>query len=276
MKLPQITIILLLIISVKILTGEIAVAQLQIAPTAIYMDEKNTTQRIIIMNISEESVEVDIELLFGYPSADEQGNVYYKHVAIDKDQPSAVEWIRIYPRFFILEPGARQTVRFAARPPGNLQNGEYWARPAIVAQRPSVINNLEGNKFATQLNLRNRTIIALNYRKGAVRTGIILEDLLVELVEGEITITVQLHRLGNAAYLGHYEVIVADSYGYVLKSEKKEIAIYNNQMRAFRFNSYGLTSGQYNVELNLFTTERRSNGIIQAPPSTATASFIIP
>lgn len=276
MKLPQITIILLLIISVKILTGEIAVAQLQIAPTAIYMDERNTTERIVIMNTSQEPVEVDIELLFGYPSTDELGNVYFKQPAADNDQPSAVEWIRIYPRFFVLAPGARQTVRFAARPPEDLPNGEYWARPAIVAQHPSVFSTQTDHSITTQLNLRNRTIIALNYRNGAIRTGIIVEDLLAELVEGEITITVQLQRLGNAAYLGHYEVFVADSYGNTLKTEKKEIAVYNNQMRAFRFNAYGLNPGQYNVELNIFTNERRTDGIIQAPPSTATTSFTIP
>lgn len=276
MKLPQITIILLLIISVKILTGEIAVAQLQIAPTAIYMDERNTTERIVIMNASDESVEVDIELLFGYPATNEHGDVYFKHVAVDKDQPSAVEWIRIYPRFFVLAPGARQTVRFAARPPDDLPNGEYWARPAIVAQPPSEISIHTDDNISTQLNLRKRTIIALNYRKGAMRTGIIMEDLLAEIVAGEINITVQLQRLGNAAYLGHYEVFVADSNGHVLKSEKKEIAVYNNQMRAFRFNAYGLNPGHYNVELNIFTSERRSDGIIQAPPSTATTSFTIP
>lgn len=251
-------------------------AQLQIAPSAIYMDENNSTGRIVIRNSSDEPVEVEIELIFGYPSTDEQGNVFFKHVTIDEDQPSAIDWIRIYPRFFELAPGERQTVRFAARPPADLSEGEYWARPAVVAQLPSVRDHNDGNNITTQLNLRKRTILALNYRNGKVNTGITIDNLSVEIEENNITITTNLQRLGNAAFLGHYNVLLTDSKGITRKTEKKEIAVYHNQLRSFRFNFDGLDSGTYNVELELFTGDRSSVGIIQASSSTSTAAFTIP
>lgn len=276
MKLLPFSITLLFIITVNFLQGEIAFAQLQIAPSAIYMNEKNTTERIVIRNSSEEPVEVEIELIFGYPSTDEHGKVYFKHVTVDEFQPSAIEWIRIYPRFFILAPGERQTVRFAARPPGNLPEGEYWARPAIVAQIPSVKNSNEGNDITTQLNLRKRTILALSYRNGEVNSGITINNLSAEVEEDIINVTTHLQRLGNAAYIGHYEVFLTDLHGRTQKTEKKEMAVYNDQMRSFIFDSGGLDSGTYNVELKLYTHDRSSIGIIPAPSSTSTTTFTIP
>lgn len=275
MKLLKSSIALLFIITGIFLHGDIVIAQLQIAPSAIYMDENNTTERIVIRNSSEESVEVEIELIFGYPSTDEHGKVYFKHVTVDEFQPSAVEWVRIYPRFFVLAPGERQTVRFAARPSGDLPIGEYWARPAVVAQLPSERDTNNGNNITTKLNLRKRTIIALNYRNGEVSTGVTINNLSAELRENEITITTHLQRLGNAAYLGHYEVFLIDSQGNTHRTEKKEMAVYNDQIRTFIFDSEGLDSGTYNVELKIFTGERRSEGIIQASSSTSTTSFTI-
>ena len=276
MKLLPFSITLLFIITGNFLYGEIALAQLQIAPSAIYMNEHNTTERIVIRNSSEEPVEVEIELIFGYPTTDLHGKVYFKHVTVDESQPSAVEWIRIYPRFFVLAPGERQTVRFAARPPGDLPIGEYWARPAVVAQLPSVKDSNEGNNITTQLNLKRRTILALNYRNGEVNTGITIDKLSAELEEDIINVTTHLQRLGNAAYIGHYEVILTDLQGRTHKTEKKEIAVYNDQMRTFRFDSGGLDSGTYNVELKLYTRDRSSDGIIPAPSSTSTTTFTIP
>ncbi|MEX0660579.1 MAG: hypothetical protein WEA58_01330 [Balneolaceae bacterium] len=277
MKLLQYSITFLFFLTAFFVQGQNAMAQLQVAPSAIYMDENNTTERIVIRNSSTETVEVAIEMLFGYPATDSEGNVYFKHYeSIDEDQPSAIEWIRIYPRFFNLNPGERQTVRFAARPPDGLPSGEYWARPAVVAQLPSVVEAVEGENISTQFNLRKRTILSLNYRMGEVNTGISVNSFSAEVEGTEIKLTADLERLGNAAFLGHYNVRLIDAGGTVRKTEKKEIAVYKDQKRSIRFDSTDLDSGTYSAELELFTDERNSEGIIQASTSISTTTFTIP
>lgn len=259
------------------LSGSAAMAQLQIAPVAIYMDDDNSTGRIVIRNSSAEPVNVEIELLFGYPTTDDEGSVYFKRFNIvPENQPSAVEWIRIYPRFFNLSPGERQTVRFAARPPAGLPTGEYWARPAVVAQLQSVVEKIDGDNIRTQLNMKKRTILSLNYRKGEVTTGISIKQFSAEIEGSEIKVTADLVRLGTAAFLGHYKVRLIDAGGNVRKTEKKEIAVYKDQMRSIRFDSSNLESGTYTAELELFTGDRNSDGILQASTSSSTTTFIVP
>lgn len=272
------TFVFLLAITGYCLQSQPANAQLQIAPVAIYMDDDNTTGRIVIRNSSAEPVEVEIELLFAYPDTDENGNVYLKHVnPVPDHEPSAVEWIRVYPRFFELAPGQRQTVRFAARAPAGLENGEYWARPAVVAQLPTVIDDEAGGAgISTRINMRRRTILSLNYRNGDVQTGAALTNMSADVGNNTVGISADLERRGNAAFLGHSKIRVFDSGGSERFSEKKEIALYHNQNRTFEINTEGFEPGTYRAELELFTSDRTSDGIIQASPESGAMTFTIP
>lgn len=257
--------------------NQTVIAQLQIAPVAVYMDDNNTTGRIVIRNSSVDPVEVEVDLLFGYPATNEEGKVYFKRYdRIPDDQPSALEWVRVYPRLFELSPGERQTVRFVARPPAGLPDGEYWVRPMVTGQKPVVVeDDSDNNNITTRLNLRQRSILAINYRQGEVGTGITVSDLSVNLKADSIEISANLDRLGNAAYLGHYEIRILDSSGSIQLSERRELAVYHNQKRTFLFDSAELGAGAYTVELDLFTSDR-TEGILQASPVSASRSFTLP
>lgn len=255
-----------------------AFAQLQIAPVALYLDDSNRTGRIVVRNSSSDPVEIEVELLFGYPSTDENGNLFLKLFnSVPDDEPSAKEWIRAYPRRLVLNGGERQTIRFAARPPAGLPDGEYWVRPAVVAQVPDVqVASYENQNISTRLNLRKRTILSINYRNGNVQTGIGIGNISANYRDGILQLNAELERKGNAAFLGHYEIRLLDSRDNPITSDTKEIAVYRNQNRNLEINIHNLSSGTYKVELELTTRNRNDDGILQASSATGTTSFTIP
>lgn len=249
----------LCLLSVLLFTASPASAQLQIAPTAIFMDEDNQTERVVVRNSASEPVVVEVEMLYGYPDTDEKGNVYLRRFeSIPADEPSAKDWVRVYPRFFELPPGEQQTIRFAARPPSDLEQGEYWARPAIVAHLPGHHIASTDEDITAKLNMRRRTILSLNYRNGEVHTGINIDNLAAEFTEEDtISVTADLERTGNAAYLGHYRLDLMNSSGYPAHSTRRKIAVYRDQNRSFHIDASEIPAGSYTIELELFTDRRR-------------------
>ncbi len=108
-----------------------AAAQVMIAPTMIYMDVREPFETFTVINQSDAPQEVSLEFEFGYPTSDEAGNrVFEFGDSIAAESYSLNEWIRAFPRQFILEPGNRQVVRLMVRAPSTLPEAVYWTRLA--------------------------------------------------------------------------------------------------------------------------------------------------
>lgn len=252
-------------------------AQVQIAPVALYLGDDNKTGRLVVRNSSDKPQELTVELLFGYPATDKEGNVYLKTFeSVPQGAPSATEWIRVYPRHLVLPPGQQQTIRFSARPPTDLPVGEYWIRPAISTTNAKTIENDVSAGISTHINLIKRTILSLNYRHGKVQTGIEIKNITVKGKDGKLQLWTGLDRKGNAAYLGHVSVSLykGDTRVY---HDQKEIAVYNQQTRSFGIDKDELLPGKYRAEIS-FTTRLRTRDnedILAAPPVSKSINFTI-
>lgn len=242
------------------LFGSRSYAQAKMAPIALYMSDNNKTGRIVVRNTSATPIEVNVDLLFGYPTTDEEGNVYLKKFKeAPENEPSATNWIRIYPRHIVIPSRQQQTIRFAARPPADLPDGEYWARPAVSVRKMGGETNLGSSKqkdVSANLHIIQRTILSLNYRHGSVRTGIKIENLSSRHRKNTLYVATDLEREGNAAFLGHVDIGLLDSSGRRIKHHRQEIAVYHTQQRQFEFNTEGLAPGKYTIELSLDSKER--------------------
>lgn len=255
-----------------------ATAQVQVAPVALHLSDDNKTGRIVVRNSSDYPMELNMELLFGYPDTDQEGNVYLKVFdAIPETEPSATGWIRIYPRHLTLPPNQQQTIRFAARPPQNLPEGEYWARPAVAVKKGKTQKTRVNSGISTQINLIRRTILSLNYRHGKVHTGILIQDASATSADGKLNVYTDLKRKGNAAYLGHVDIRLYDTSGKLHRHIRQEIAVYYRQSRKFEIDTHNLSPGAYKVEVTLSTESRaaQNKSILPAPPVTKTAAVTI-
>ncbi len=245
-----------------------ATGQVHIAPTSLFLNDSNQTGRYIVLNNSLDPVEAEIELLYGYPHTNDDGEVFFKrYEQVPESEPSALEWIRAYPRHFIIEPGERQIVRLVARPPSGLPPGEYWVRPAIVTQTPFQIDTASLSEDITaNINMRRRNILSLNYRRGQVQpdiqTGVLSA---AHSPEGGVRIEADLHRKGNGAYLGHAVIRVFDNSNEMIYSSEREIAVYKDQMRAYHIPAEIFSPGEYTVEMELTTSKRKEVRLIHVP-----------
>jgi hypothetical protein len=190
--------------------------QAQIAPIALYMSDDDQTGRIVVRNTGDQPVEVNIEMIYGYPTTDSEGNVYLKKFdEVPEDEPAATSWIRTYPRHTVIPTNEQQTIRFAARPPTELPDGEYWARPAVSVRKMEGSGELtesDGNVQAS-FNIVQRTILSLNYRQGNVKTDVEIKNFSSQQEGETLRFNAALERTGNAAYLGHIDLRLVDESG---------------------------------------------------------------
>lgn len=261
---------------VSILSG--AYTQVTIAPTAIHLSNNNLTDRIIVLNNSNfDAQEVELDARFGYPASDEQGNVsiYYPEV-ISVDDPNASDWVFFYPRRFILQPGERQTVRIAVRPPADLSVGEYWARPVIIStpvKRPAPAAEAgKSDVLRAGLSTQINTVIALNYRHGNVNTGVEIAGFTESVEEDDLSVRVDMTRKGNAAFLGNLILRIRDSNNRVVDEARRDVAVYYDLTRVFTFPRKDLQSGIYTAEVELNTDRRLTGGSIL--PATPVRKFV--
>jgi hypothetical protein len=242
-----------------------------VAPHGIFIDHRMRTGSFELYNPNAQPAEVSISTVFGYPVTDSLGNVTLRTTeAPDSGQPSAADWIEAYPRRLILRPFERQRVRLLARPPTGLPDGEYWTRLVVAAKggRIPVAGVTDTSAIQIGLTLELRPIVAVFYRKGALRTGVALSDVRAELVRDSVIVRARLTRQGNAAYLGMARGKLLDGNGRQVSSFSSQLGIYYTLEPRFVVAVGSLAPGRYTVQLEIDTdrTDLPRGGPLRASP----------
>ena len=231
-------------------SASVAAQGVMVAPHAVFIDHNQRSGSVLLYNPGTEPVEVTISTIFGYPITDSIGRIQLDTLTADSTN-SALAWIQAFPRRLTVGPRERQTVRLLARPPVGLADGEYWLRLRIAAQAGSVPITGVSDTTAIQvgLKLEVRTIIGVNYRKGAVMTGVALSSLRAQVVGDSVITRARIVRRGNAAFIGMIRETLVDSTGAV---------------RAQRMGDSLITTYQSPIGV-YFTMEPRLASAIRAP-----------
>ena len=225
----------LALLALLLLVSTIRAAAVAVSPVAVYIDHRERQGTLTLFNPGDRPEEIRIEFGFGYPVSDAEGNVTVPVVAeAPEGEPSAVHWLRAFPPRVRLEPGQRQVVRILARPPADLPEGEYWAR-ALIRSRGGVAPLEERRgEVAVQIDVETMTVVAVNYRNGAVATGLEVLGADLALVDGLAEVDLSLRRTGNAAFLGRVLVELVDADGRVVADREDVLAVYRDLRRRLR------------------------------------------
>jgi hypothetical protein len=252
-----------LIAILLILSGNLLFSQVTVAPVTVHLSDANKNGYVVVRNNSTTvQWEVSIEMKFGYPISDSTGktSIYFPEKVSDTD-PSAVEWISFYPRKFLLKPLEEQTVRIAAKPKG-IKEGEYWGRPIITSHAINNPDTTNKEQISIGLGVEFKTVIALNYRKGKVSTGISIGNVTCTFDANKFVILTGLKREGNAAYIGNIKTKITNESGNILKEVSQEISVYYELNKRIEIETGILPKGVYTIEVQLNTDRDEPGGKI--------------
>jgi len=261
-----------------------AVAQVSIAPSAVFIDDRTNVGTVYVSNRSNDPQEISIEFAFGFPSSDEEGNTVMVYAdedeaAADQADHAINERIRAFPRSFVLDPGDRQTVRFQVRPDPGAADGTYWTRVKVLSnpQQPDVdVTEEEG--ITTRITFRFEQIIAAFYKQGDVSTGVNVSEVKVRHEEDRVILMPHLERTGNSPFIGSIFARMYDANDELVKERQSTTTAYFDVVRRVEFDTADLEPGDYRVELSFET--RRSDvsptDLVQAPAITETVQVTIP
>jgi len=208
-----------------------------VAPTSVVLSETDRTGRLTVQNPSDKPKEVSIHFGFGIPESDSVGNVkitLQDTAAVDNPR-SALGWIRAFPRKVVLAPGTSQVIRFIARPPKDLPDGEYWARIIVTSQesQATIPAADQDEKITTKLNMVMRTAIALKYRTGNLIAKLDLGPTTAVDRDSSVEVTIPMTNLGNVSYVGILVCRLLDADRNEVTRREIDLAVYDKLTRRF-------------------------------------------
>jgi hypothetical protein len=241
-------------------------AQVIISPYILYTDTKNKFGTFLVQNESDQVYELDISFVFGYPITDSLGNAtmqYYDKP--DSSLPSITNWIRAFPRKFVLNPKQRQVVRMTVKPPTDISAGTYWTRivTSAVPQSPPVDTLSAGVR--AQIKFVLNQITTFLYRVEPTTIGTEVQNIYSEKDSNNINIYARLVRTGNSPFFGKVTAFVRDVDGNLIAEEEQSLANYFELVKRFQFPLNKFKSGLYQAEIIISSNEKE-----EFPESTLT------
>jgi len=250
-----------------------------VSPHAVFIDHGARAGQVTLGNTGESAEEVTVELRFGFPDTDSAGNPFIRFIDDPGPEfPSAVDWIRPYPRRLRLEPGDQQVVRLLATPPDELPDGEYWSRMIVTARGASIPIESSDTAVRAGVALEMRLITSIIYRKGEVSTGLTVRNFTAEVQGDSIEAWMDATRHGNGAYLGTANLEVLDQAGTVVREWAIPTAIYFPTNRRFALPTLGIAPGTYDLRLSMVTErpDLRGGNVLDAPTVVRSAEIVVP
>lgn len=241
-----------------LLTGSAAtrVMAIAVAPTAVYVSDARPASAVTLYNPSTTAEEVSVEVIFGYPTTDEEGRVRLAVDTASEDPRSAVDWIRVLPRRLVVPPEERRVVRLLARPPADTPDGEYWARLVFTSRGQEIPVDAPPDSVSgvrVGLSLEVRTIIALAYRKGEVTTGLQVDGFAPEIQGDSLVVWPDMIRQGDGAYIGRLVFSLLDEEDQEVRTWEEQVAVYREYRRRYAYPVQDLPAGRYRLVMRLST-----------------------
>ncbi len=256
-----------------------ACPQISIAPTSLYIHDDTNIGTLYVSNNSEQPQEVTVSLAFGYPGSDDAGNMvmlYEDSAAYEKYALN--DWVRVFPRTFVVAPGQQQTVRLQVRPKKGLEDGVYWTRIKVLSnpQTPEVVQTVT-ETISTRITFKFEQVIAAFYLSGKTTTGLVIQG--VESVQdgSKLALLARVQRTGNSPFIGSLRAELYDSGGALVRQQESTTAIYFDAIRRIEMDVLGIPPGNYQARI-FFETRRGDvapTDLVQAESLNTTTAVIL-
>jgi hypothetical protein len=268
------------IILLILFTNSLYFSQIIISPYVVYMDEQEKYGSYIVQNESNEEYEITVSFVFGHPVSDSLGTVSMRYYDEPTDTlPSIVNWIRAFPKKFVLKPDQRQIIRMTVRPPSDLLNGTYWARIVTSSVPKTQAANTANSGISAKINFVLNQVTTVLFRKDPTTTGVKVNNFWSVADSTNLTLFTNLERTGNSPFWCNLKIILEDKLKNVVAEEEEYLPIYFDLVKKYSFSLSDIPSGPYTAKLILESNEKEDipkSRLIPLPPVIKTIDIIIP
>jgi hypothetical protein len=257
-----------------LVSAEIMIAQVTISPTAVFISQDRFGSFVVINN-SAIAQEVTIDFVQTYPASDSLGNVSVRDASEKADDFKLItDWIRSFPRTFVLEPAQRQTVRLTVRPGNTLEDGTYWTRLRVTSSPQSAeIGATETERVATSITIKFEQIISGFYKIGTVSTGVNVNGVRAIKTDVSKLIVFNYALTGNSPFIGTIEMDVLNGNGQSVHKGRVVTSLYDDGSRNFMIPETEVPAGNYSVVLTFMATRPDIPNADVIPMETVTQRF---
>jgi P pilus assembly chaperone PapD len=256
-----------------------ALGQISLAPTTLFIHDRTNVGELFVSNSSSTPQEVSVRFIFGYPTSDSTGTINMVYDDVVRNRESGLDaFVRVFPRRFVLAPGATQAVRIQALPMPTRGDGLYWTR-AIVSSNALAddVGQRDTTAIGAVFNYVLEQSIPIFYKKGKPTTGIDFVGLNPVLEGNQLSLMLNMRRSGTSPFLGTIHTDLIDASGTVVRSTSAVSFLYYLEWRKMSFDVEGLPSGTYTVSMR-FETQRRDmapTDLVQAPTQTHSVTITL-
>ncbi|MBI5215014.1 MAG: hypothetical protein HY960_04625 [Ignavibacteriae bacterium] len=239
-----------------------------VRPQYLFIDAPSKSGVLTISNSGDQTMEVSIELKYGYHSTDDTGKILILMPdQLQADDRSMVNWIRAYPSRFILGPSESQGVRIFANPPSGMPPGEYWAKMIVT---PKISKSIQQkNRRGPAIEMITVVTVPLHYRVKPVVAGIELVGIKdINRESGLVKTQANFKRVGNSSFWGTLQCRVLNSSGRVVGTLDRNLVIYKDLKMNLEIPTDFTGGGPYTLELTAVTkrTDIRADLLVNAEP----------
>ncbi len=236
---------------------------LDVAPQVLIIDAKDRSGALVLRNGAEATVEVQVDVRFGFEVADADGNVQAHYPAQPSDDHrSAAPFLEVHPRRAELAPGEERVVRILARTPSDLPQGEYWARASIRAV-PVMPPSVEpSDRVRLQVGVTTEQRVPVFVRQGRAAATAHIQEVSWEVEERHgrdyLVARYFVGLEGSGAFLGTVHARVERADGAIVGLRADNVAVFESGWRRVEIALDGAPGAGARLELS---TERRHAAI---------------
>jgi hypothetical protein len=252
-------------------------AAVNVSPAVVVIDARTREGVVTLTNGGDHPEEIELAFQYGSSIADAAGNV--RLVLSDSaapGEPSAVGWVRAFPRRLVLGPGERQLVRILVTPPAGVPAGEYWARLVVsaVPQGQAAAEQVQG-PATLRLRIGTRIVAAVHYRVGRLTAGVDVRNAEATRDGENVNLALDLVRQGNAAFIGRLRVrFIGRDGAPVGQTHTETLTLYPAAIRR-RFRLPAAPTGAVAVEYTIDTDrpDMPAGLVVRAQPVSGRAAL---
>lgn len=232
--------------------SSMANAQIILAPTAIFMDGNQRIATLMVINKTNQSQEIRLDMKFGYARSDTFGSksIIYND-SLMAEQFSLCSWVKMFPKKFTLAAGAKQFVRVMAMPKPSLPQGSYWGRLIATSSVRTPLATDENNDIGAQLNFTINQVVPVLYKNKAESPQLALNPARAFADSSAFYIVKGVSCTANPPFYGTVACAVYDANANLAAEATAPLTVYFESFKRFVFERAQLAPGTYTAVITV-------------------------